>query len=316
VWLLKEYGPICAYCGETFPPKVLTLDHVTPRRGRSAYDRRDNLVLACKDCNGRKADKPFLAWIIGNKARARHLYVNGQHLSVGIVEILAPMVGTDFVMPAKPKPVKPVAPRPVFGPDDEDVSPYAEDDPYRREPARTTGKRLPRTETRASSRHGLGVCALEPIAAHQAVVQYAGELISAAQAKKRYPSKKGSTVPEHTFVLQFDAKRVVDANVGGNEGRYVNHSCDPNVEPIAVGNEMWLFALRDIMAGEELGYDYAIELDERHTPAAKARYPCACGATNCRGTLLRAKSAKPPAEVVETRRVVAERIEALLAGDE
>jgi hypothetical protein len=292
---------------------VLTLDHVTPRRGRSAYDRRDNLVLACKDCNGRKADKPFLAWIIGNKARARHLYVNGQHLSVGIIEILAPMVGTDFVMPKKAKPVKPAAPRPVFGPDDDDVSPYAEDDPYRREPTRP---RLPRLSTKTSTRHGMGVFALEPIKAHTAVVQYAGELITAAAAKKRYPAPKGATKPEHTFVLQFDEKRVVDANVGGNEGRYVNHSCDPNVDPIAVGNEMWLFSVRDIAAGEELGYDYAIELDERHTPAAKARFPCSCGAENCRGTLLRAKSAKLPANVIETRRVIAERIAALLAEDE
>jgi SET domain-containing protein len=37
-------------------------------------------------------------------------------------------------------------------------------------------------------------------------------------------------------------------------------------------------ALRDIAAGEELGYDYAIELDVRHTPAAQALVPVRCGA--------------------------------------
>ena len=38
--------------------------------------------------------------------------------------------------------------------------------------------------------------------------------------------------------------------------------------------------------GEELVYDYAYILAERHTPAAKKRYPCRCGAITCRGTIL------------------------------
>jgi uncharacterized protein len=309
VWLLKEHGPVCAYCGLTFPAKVLTLDHVTPRRGRSAYDRRDNLVLACKDCNGKKADKPFLAWVLGNKARARHLYVYGQHLSVGILEILAPMVGTDVVFPVKQSPPKAVAPRAVFGPDDDDdVSPYIEDDPYRQDPAPAAAATRIRLEQRVSPRHGMGIFAVDPIPAHAAVIEYAGELISHKVAARRYPTKKRHAQPEHTFVLQLDDTRVIDANVGGNEARFINHSCEPNVDPIAVGDAMWLFAVRDIAPGEELGYDYAIELDEPHTPARKKSYPCHCGAPSCRGTLLRAKSARWPADVRETRKVIAARI--------
>jgi 5-methylcytosine-specific restriction endonuclease McrA len=46
------------------PEALITLDHVTPRRGRDAYDRRDNLVLACQRCNGLKADKPILAFLL------------------------------------------------------------------------------------------------------------------------------------------------------------------------------------------------------------------------------------------------------------
>ena len=56
-WLLKQYGPQCAYCGERFAPLKMTLDHVAPRRGQTAYDRRDNLVLACKGCNQAKRDQ-------------------------------------------------------------------------------------------------------------------------------------------------------------------------------------------------------------------------------------------------------------------
>lgn len=150
-WLLKVHGPVCAYCGLKSPTRTLTLDHVTPRRGQSAYDRRDNLVLACKRCNAAKADKPFLAWVLGGSARAENLYRYGQHLSEGILELLRPMVGAEVVRevaeeaaraaqsPPKRghKPAaarKPPAPRLVFGPDDDD-SPYAEPSPYLDAPA-------------------------------------------------------------------------------------------------------------------------------------------------------------------------------------
>ncbi len=314
VWLLKEYGPICAYCGETFPAKVLTLDHVTPRRGRSAYDRRDNLVLSCADCNGRKADKPFLTWILANKVRARHLYVYGQHLSVGILDILRPMVGTEVDHLLERRRRAPVEPRPVYGglADDED-SPYLEDSPYA-PPRRAEPEPPVAYVQRASPRHGDGVFAAVPIAAYSPVIEYTGELITHAEAEARYPTVPGAGAAEHTFVLQLDEERAIDANVGGNAARFINHSCAPNLEPIRVGDAMWLFAVRDIAAGEELGYDYAIELDERHTPAAKRRFPCACGATTCRGTLLRSKGARLSPEVAEARRVVEARIAALDEG--
>lgn len=138
-WLLKTHGPVCAYCGNTFPPKTLTLDHVTPRRGQSAYDRRDNLVLCCARCNMLKGDKSFLAWVLGQRARAANLFIYGQHLSAGILDILRPMVGGDFVLPApKPSakapakaPAKKRPARHLFGPDADDrESPYAEPSPY------------------------------------------------------------------------------------------------------------------------------------------------------------------------------------------
>src|SRR5690606_23006153 len=50
-WLLETHGSVCAYCAGRIDSKLITLDHVTPRRGQSAYDRRDNLVLACTPCN-------------------------------------------------------------------------------------------------------------------------------------------------------------------------------------------------------------------------------------------------------------------------
>jgi len=52
----------CVYCGERFPPELLTIDHVEPRmRGG---DRSDgNLVAACGPCNARKGSLPAWAYL-------------------------------------------------------------------------------------------------------------------------------------------------------------------------------------------------------------------------------------------------------------
>ncbi|HRN53151.1 MAG TPA: HNH endonuclease signature motif containing protein, partial [Gemmatimonadaceae bacterium] len=39
-WLLARHGPVCAYCERVVPERTITLDHVTPRKGLTAYDRR------------------------------------------------------------------------------------------------------------------------------------------------------------------------------------------------------------------------------------------------------------------------------------
>lgn len=127
-WLLAKHGPVCAYCGVTYPEATITLDHVTPRKGQTAYDRRDNLVLACKRCNGAKADKPFLVYLLAQRIRAENLLRYGSHLSHGIVDILRHMVG-DVAAPTEP--VGRIAPRVHYGaPTEDDDSPYL-DSPYR-----------------------------------------------------------------------------------------------------------------------------------------------------------------------------------------
>lgn len=127
-WLLKSHGPICAYCGVKYSPRSLTLDHVTPRKGQSAYDRRDNLVLACKRCNTAKADKPFLVFLLAQRTRAERLLRYGDHLSEGIKDILRHMVGD--LPPLPPADSAPQAPRKKYGSSPDDDSPYREESPY------------------------------------------------------------------------------------------------------------------------------------------------------------------------------------------
>ena len=93
-WLLKQHGPICAYCGRRFATRTMTLDHVTPRRGLTAYDRRDNLVLACKSCNSAKADSPILKFLLEKRVRAKNLTRFGKHLSPMLVTMARDLAGT------------------------------------------------------------------------------------------------------------------------------------------------------------------------------------------------------------------------------
>lgn len=133
-WLLAQHGPVCAYCGLRHPEDAITLDHVTPRKGQSAYDRRDNLVLACKRCNGAKADKPFLAYVLDQRIRAVHLLRYGQHLSAGILDLVRHVAGSDAYIPAAAAAPRP--PRVIYGALDDGDSPYREspylDSPYQK----------------------------------------------------------------------------------------------------------------------------------------------------------------------------------------
>ena len=83
--------------------------------------------------------------------------------------------------------------------------------------------------------------------------------------------------------------RVIDAVNEGNSSRWINHSCDPNCEADEDNDRIFIKALRNIHAGEELNYDYGLIIDEPYTPKLKAEYPCWCGSANCRKTLLAPK---------------------------
>lgn len=86
-WLLDRHGSICAYCGKKVEAETITLDHVTPRRGQTAYDRRDNLVLACRPCNAVKADTAALAFLLADRSRATNLVRYGDHLSPMLLDL-------------------------------------------------------------------------------------------------------------------------------------------------------------------------------------------------------------------------------------
>jgi 5-methylcytosine-specific restriction endonuclease McrA len=54
--LLLRDDQTCQYCGYVGPASELTVDHIIPMSRGGAGDRWDNLVVACKRCNWRKAN--------------------------------------------------------------------------------------------------------------------------------------------------------------------------------------------------------------------------------------------------------------------
>ncbi len=54
--IFKRDKFVCQYCGEQPGTEELTIDHVVPR-AQGGESRWDNCVLACIDCNHRKADR-------------------------------------------------------------------------------------------------------------------------------------------------------------------------------------------------------------------------------------------------------------------
>jgi hypothetical protein len=142
-------------------------------------------------------------------------------------------------------------------------------------------------EIRESPIQGRGAFAIVPIAAGVRLIEYTGERLTPAEADARYPDVAGER--HHTYLFAIDDDVVVDAAVGGNEARFINHSCGPNCDAVIDDGRIWIETLREIAPGEELAYDYAYVLAERHSAAAKRRYPCQCGSPVCRGTILARK---------------------------
>ncbi|KAK0175942.1 hypothetical protein PV328_000131 [Microctonus aethiopoides] len=118
---------------------------------------------------------------------------------------------------------------------------------------------------------------------------------------RREPSRFEPTVePSHVEQFKFKSVRdffgedeavyIMDAKTTGNIGRYLNHSCDPNVfvQNVFVDTHdvrfPWVafFALNFIRAGQELTWNYSYDVGS--IPGKVII--CKCGASNCRGRLL------------------------------
>lgn len=137
---------------------------------------------------------------------------------------------------------------------------------------------------RRSRIHGRGVYARKDIRKGTRLIQYTGEVISNAEADRRYDDDSMSD--HHTFLFILNSRLCVDAARGGNISRFINHKCDPNCVAWIEGKEIWIDALKDIKKGEELGYEYEYDFLPGYTVEDLEFYGCRCGSPKCRGTIV------------------------------
>ncbi len=194
-------------------------------------------------------------------------------------------------------------------------TPYDQSQPTRGGPPIVNS---PLIEVRNSPVHGRGVFAVAPIKKGTRIIEYLGDRVSHRAADDRYEDHDVND--NHTFLFIVDRHTVIDAAVGGNDARFINHQCEGNCESVIQHRRVFIVAARDIAAGDELGYDYEIGRDKDDPPNVDEIYACRCGSPKCRGTMLwparkpsapkKAKRRTPkgiPAQARKSRRTQAQR---------
>src|SRR6516164_10454158 len=100
---------------------------------------------------------------------------------------------------------------------------------------------------------GLGLFATKAIARRATIVSYRGRRIPTAEARRR-ERRFGAK-----YMFELNRKWTIDGSPRWNLGRYANHSCRPNAQPVARRGRVVLVALRPIAPGEEITFDYGEE---------------------------------------------------------
>ena len=117
---------------------------------------------------------------------------------------------------------------------------------------------------RNSSIHNKGAFAIQDIPEGTRVIEYVGEKITKAESEKRsirLIERAKKTGRGAVYIFELNKRHDIDGSVNYNLARFVNHSCDPNCETDIIRGRIWIIALRDIIKGEELSYDYGYDLD-------------------------------------------------------
>lgn len=126
---------------------------------------------------------------------------------------------------------------------------------------------------KSSPIHGNGGFARVDIPSGTRVIEYVGEIITKQESLARCERS-------NEYIFAIDDEHDLDGNVDWNSARFLNHSCEPNCEARFVDGRIWLVAIRDIRAGEELTFNYSYDLVDYR------EHPCRCGAKACVGFIV------------------------------
>lgn len=137
--------------------------------------------------------------------------------------------------------------------------------------------------------HGVGGFARVDIAAGTRLIEYVGERITKDESLRRCEQN-------NEFIFALDDMCDLDGSGKENPARHLNHSCAPSTEAQVDEGRVWIVAVRDIRAGEEITFDYGYDLEDYQ------EHPCHCGSQVCVGFIV----AEEFLEYVRQRQHIAE----------
>ena len=144
---------------------------------------------------------------------------------------------------------------------------------------------LPGLIVRSSSIHAAGCYTMRPIRKGTRVCEYDGPRMTKTVADERYKDR---------FVTYLFAcgDTIID---GFGTPMFINHCCDPNCETEEDEDRIYISAVRDIAAGEELTYEYNLYDSDEDSQ------DCYCGAKGCRGTMFSELELKRRARIAKRK---------------
>lgn len=123
---------------------------------------------------------------------------------------------------------------------------------------------MPGLTVRPSPLHGLGCFATRPFPKGRKIAEYEGARVRFAELTDEQAAW------DLNYIIGIDDEWAIDGSRGGNQTRYINHSCQPNVYVRTTSGHVIFYALREIQPGEELVWDYVICDDDGRVD------PCPC----------------------------------------
>ena len=102
---------------------------------------------------------------------------------------------------------------------------------------------------RAQKGAGLALFTNVPFKKGDTVIEYIG---------KRIPTPEANELTTR-YLFEVDDDWTIDGSTQSNIARYINHSCVPNAESEIIKGRVYIQAIKNIKAGEEITYDYGDE---------------------------------------------------------
>ena len=133
----------------------------------------------------------------------------------------------------------------------------------------TSGYLSQKLEVRtAPEKGGNAVYARKSLKKNEVLAVWGGQVVTHEQVLALPRQEQGHTIQiyDELYLAPMGMEEPAD---------FINHSCNPNA---GVCGQITLVAMRDISAGEEITFDYAMA-----DSSSFDEFECACGAIHCRG---------------------------------